>query len=280
MIHTVKNWRKILLKSKLRYLAHPNTPVVLVDKFGFKFIYYSWMYRSLESHITRQNFVKEYAAMRKLIRPGSTVFDIGANVGVFSVPFSSWVGAQGRVYSFEPVEDTYWLLQENISLNKCSNIISYQQAISDKQGVSKMHIFDKRYSSWNSMGFTSHHGSIKPKLEIEITSNSLDSFCRSENISVIDYLKVDVEGYEYLVFKGVENLLSQGKVKYLSFEVADILQKVSGHSVQELFKLLSKHGYSSYQFDAVREKFTGPYKEFSGYWDNFYASQDDLVKII
>src|SRR5262249_28882977 len=74
-------------------------------------------------------------ALRKIVRPGMTVFDIGANTGYFSVFLADLVGPQGRVYSFEPFPANFRWLQENIKANRLDQVQCFPLALSDRRGT-------------------------------------------------------------------------------------------------------------------------------------------------
>ena len=76
-------------------------------------------------------------AHQRIIRPGMTVFDIGANVGFYSLFFSRLVGERGQVMAFEPFAENVSYLLRHIRKNNCRNIQVYQTAVSDKIGLAQ-----------------------------------------------------------------------------------------------------------------------------------------------
>ena len=75
------------------------------------------------------NFVNKYT------KKGMTVIDVGANIGVYTLYFSKLVRSEGNVYSFEPAEGNYNLLQNNIQLNNCNNVTTYYNAVYKKNTI-------------------------------------------------------------------------------------------------------------------------------------------------
>src|SRR5437762_1103185 len=73
-------------------------------------------------------------ALRKLIRPGMTVFDVGANSGYFTLLMADRVGPAGRVYSFEPHPANFELLLSNIQANSLAHVHAFKLALSDRRG--------------------------------------------------------------------------------------------------------------------------------------------------
>src|SRR5204863_14161 len=115
-----------------RMIRFRRAPVILEDVYGIRFVLYPWDHVLLEKHLSRRNYVSEFEAMKKIIKKGDTVFDVGANIGLHSVLFRRWVAASGRVFSFEPVPETEALLLETLALNRCLDVTVVRQALSDK----------------------------------------------------------------------------------------------------------------------------------------------------
>jgi FkbM family methyltransferase len=130
------------------------------------------------------------------VREATTVFDIGAHVGFYTLLGSVLVGPGGRVYAFEPLPRNLWYLREHIRINGIKNATVVEVAVSDRTGQAT---FDIRPS--NSMGHLATDG------DLEVRTVTLDDFVYSDGGPVPDYLKVDVEGSELGVLAGAESLL-------------------------------------------------------------------------
>src|ERR1700722_20403773 len=70
--------------------------------------------------------------IRLLVRPGESVIDIGANIGIWTHHLSKLVGSTGRVWSFEPIPETFVLLRANVERFKLGNVTAVARAISDE----------------------------------------------------------------------------------------------------------------------------------------------------
>jgi hypothetical protein len=110
-----------------------------------------------------------------------------------------------------------------------------------------------------------------------VESRTLDSFCDEQGVDRIDFLKIDVEGYERHVLAGAARLLDEGAISVLSFEISQIPLKASGVRPREIFELLERAGYAA--FELADGGFTGPVHDSSAYYANYYASRDDLTRI-
>jgi FkbM family methyltransferase len=264
-----------LRHGPLRFLLFRNSPVILEDIYGIRFVLYPWDHVPLEKLLSRRNYRDEFEALQKLIPTGGTVGDIGANIGIHTTLFSRWVGEQGRVYAFEPVPTTFALLQETVGLNHCTNVRVYNRALSDTEGVASMNVFEQKYSVWNSFGSPNFSG-IVPKNQVEVSVDTVDHFFESESILSMDFLKIDVEGYEEQVLRGASRVLGSHLVKHFSFEVSEIPLKGAGGSATGVFDLVSRYGYLVFTYNALTKKFEGPITNTDRFYDNYYASLEDL----
>lgn len=135
---------------------------------------------------------------RQLIMPGSVVFDIGANVGFYTLLASVLVGRQGRVVAFEPLPRNLSYLRKHLALNHIENVKVVGDAVADKAGTVT---FDTGGNP--SMGRINSGGSF------QVNTIALDEQIDLGHLPKPNFMKIDVEGAELLVFKGAKSLLEQ-----------------------------------------------------------------------
>ena len=82
---------------------------------------------------------KELGILNQFIKPGDTVLDIGANFGVYTHEFSKLVGSEGKVYSFEPIPETYGRLCYCVDKLNLNNVEVFDVALSDRDGLSRQY---------------------------------------------------------------------------------------------------------------------------------------------
>lgn len=258
------------------------TPI-LKDDHGVRFVLYPWDQPQALQFIHRSFDTADFRAISQLVQAGDITFDVGANVGEYSVLLSRQCGAAGQVWAFEPVPDTYWRLRETLALNRCGNVTPVQAAVSDKSGTVRMNLFEPQYSAWNTMGMpemvTPQGKRVSPANSVDVACRTLDEFCHSERIEKINFLKVDVEGFEQAAFLGAAQLLRERRIDFVCFEISQAPLKGAGGSSRSLFEVLEGFGYFAYRFDATNGSFHGPIQDTTEYWANFYASWMDLSKI-
>jgi FkbM family methyltransferase len=134
------------------------------------------------------------------IREGMVVYDVGANVGIYSLLASTRVGAAGKVYAFEPLERNAQYLRRHMKLNGVQNCVVLQTAVCNEEGT-------RRFSgaSWDS-----HMGRLSPGGEILVPSITLDNCIYGEKgLPPPDVLKIDVEGAELEALEGAGKALTE-----------------------------------------------------------------------
>jgi FkbM family methyltransferase len=163
------------------------------------------------------------------LKPGDTVFDVGANGGLYTLIASKLVGPTGHVYAFEPGERELNLLRTNILKNNLSNVTVVDRAVSDKKSSSRFMV--SQDGAMSSLA-KNQHGNQKIVNDVLVETVSLD------------VLKIDVEGAEHLVFKGMKNLLSSFPQVKILFECGDSTASGFNYSAQSLLADLKRDGLS------------------------------------
>jgi FkbM family methyltransferase len=262
------------IRARVNRLSYAK-PVVLQDVYGVRFILEPWDAAARGERVSGAFYRDEFSALRRLISEGDTVFDLGANVGLHAALFSKWVGSAGRVLAFEPVPETAWQLRETLALNRCANVEVYELAILDRAGHAEMNTFGPRHAAWNTFG-RPKFGDVTANDVITVPIQDLDTFCNDERIDHIDFLKIDVEGFERSVIQGAKELLTSNRIGSLSFEISQIPLEGSGVKPKEIFDALRACGYAAYRYDPATQGFVGPILDSDAFYENFYASRKDL----
>jgi FkbM family methyltransferase len=205
---------------------------------------------------------------KSLLKPLSVVFDIGANVGYYSLTAAPLVGPRGSVYAFEPASRQFKRLKENASRNGFSQIHPYKLALSDKPGEAILHLEDESNTGSASLRPAGDSG----LRDETVTCTTLDDFVESLGLDRIDAIKMDVEGYELAVLKGGQKALERFH-PVLLVEVRDSQLRLAGSSRQELFDWLASRNYIPHRIASharlvpIQEPENGPLVAF------LYASQ-------
>jgi FkbM family methyltransferase len=185
--------------------------------------------------------------LRKHLRAGDTVIDGGANVGFVTAVAASNVGPTGEVHSFEPLLECYERLQVLASLNPQHHFFLNNAALGDEEGILPM--FCPEGDARNS---TLVAGKDHPDAR-QVPVKRLDTYIAAnvrspEKIRVI---KLDVQGFEYLVLRGLEKFFATGLRPIIACDMKPWEMKNIGHTLQEFEQYMKSVGYRA--FDIVRE---------------------------
>lgn len=142
---------------------------------------------------------EELAMQISLIEDGQNVFDIGGNFGWYALHIAKKFPAS-EIFSFEPIPSTFRYLNENVTLNRLSNIKTFNYGLSDDEGKFDFY-FDPELSVNASLANVSEKENIR---SVECIVRKLDSITDFNEVR-IDFIKCDVEGAELQAFKGAEN---------------------------------------------------------------------------
>lgn len=181
---------------------------------------------------------------RKIIKPGNTFFDLGANIGYFSLLASKHVGEKGSVFSFEPEAKNFFYLKRNKEVNNYENMFPFQKAISNKNGTLSLFFckYDSGHHTINQYSGIDvySHGRSTEKVSVEVETQTLDDFIREQKIEKVDVMKIDVEGSEALVVEGAKNTFSSNKDIKIIIEFFPILLEKMGSNPAALIDSLIK----------------------------------------
>jgi len=171
-----------------------------------------------------------------LIKEGMIVVDVGASLGYYTLLAAKRVGKSGIVFAFEPYPLSYEILIKNIRMNNWRNVRTFQLAISDKEEEVMLNIPKMGQSGATFV----NKGNIVRRIKVKAVP--LDSF---QELREADIVKIDVEGAELRVLKGMRSMLEKGEVKVIC-EVHPNKVSSLGDNVNEITNILKEHGYDIY----------------------------------
>lgn len=177
--------------------------------------------------------------MEQRLSPGMTFYDLGANIGFFSLLAARLVGPSGRVFSFEADPEIAARLAENLSYNKFTHAVVEEKAVWSKPATVSFARVDSNISPDRGLGHVSV-GEPPASSVISVEAISLDQYVLFHPAP--DFIKCDVEGAEVAVFEGAERLLREKRPVLL----------VEMHSEENQRVLMSKFrqcGYASSNLD-------------------------------
>lgn len=191
-------------------------------------------------------------ALKKLVKPGNVVLDIGANIGAHTLTLARLVGAQGKVIAFEPTLYAFRKASLNIKLNpQLAPSIKLEQVLLSDSDKS---IPDTLYSSWplvGSEGLHEKHGGCG-KETAGANVISIDDYLESNNVKQVQFIKLDVDGYECKVLRGAKRLLETQKPTMVMELCPHVLEE-HGETLEELVAILKTTGYRMFQESSEKE---------------------------
>jgi FkbM family methyltransferase len=178
--------------------------------------------------------------MRANIRPGMVCLDIGANVGYFTLLMAKLTGKAGKVFSFEPTPTVFNCLDSNVSINKLENVKTIMKGLSNCENGMLMFQYQSGYDTLNSLKrvkWLEDRGVAFNETEIEVTT--IDDFASLNDIKVIDFIKIDVEGNELNVIKGMKRIITNNPQMILLFECGERYAEF-GYDIADVVEYLSE----------------------------------------
>lgn len=144
---------------------------------------------------------EQLSAFARIVKPGYTVFDIGANVGLYTILASKLVGGGGRVAAFEPLPRNIEYLEKHLALNEADNVRIFGVACSNETGEATLHL-----------GSNCAVGRLYPPggEQLAVETIRIDDLSEQEGFKP-DVLKIDVEGAEIDVLRGGERVIRENR---------------------------------------------------------------------
>lgn len=172
--------------------------------------------------------------IKNISKNSSLMIDVGANMGYFFLVFLG-NSDKGRVVAYEPNVDVFSILELNIQNNRLKDrAICHQKAVSDKNGNLLFDCVSTEQSGWGRISI--NNGICVPAISLD------DEFYDSGVI--VDILKIDVEGFEYNVLKGAEQMLMAKRIRNIFFETNDEMLEYHNSSKEELEEFFLSKGYN------------------------------------
>lgn len=185
---------------------------------------------------------RERELFLRVIRPDTTVFDVGANVGDYTRLFSVLVGARGSVHAFEPIPETHRLLMRAVS-NR-TNVRVHQMAAGDRSASRDMTVVAGDFGQASLADDAAHgKGADSSRRQFHVRVVTLDDTMQTGDISPPAFIKIDVEGAERMVLLGAGALIAAHK-PVLFFEVFADWTRRFGYTPLDLLRDVEALGYT------------------------------------
>lgn len=174
------------------------------------------------------------------IKQGMTVIDIGANIGALTLQMAKIVSPSGRIFSYEPSPVNYKYASKNISLNNFKNIKLINQGLGNKKETA--YLYNVNPNNRGMLRLLAEDDQNKLYEKEEVAIDTLDSSMQNFSIPKPDFIKIDVEGFEYKVLQGAYETLRKYK-PVLFIELVDNNLREQNSSAGELIEYLKRLNY-------------------------------------
>ena len=183
-------------------------------------------------------------ALMTHLRPGETVLDVGAHWGEFALPLAKLLGENGRVLAFEPDGRAYQRLVDHVKLNGLSNIQTLKMGLGEEDGEAKIFFGGGNCPSIVPLENDATRRSASEKIEIVRG----DTFFAREKLPIPRAVKIDVEGFEYAVLRGLCGTLSSPTCRLICVEVhPEVLPP--GVNTETITNLLRSCGFEEFKIE-------------------------------
>jgi FkbM family methyltransferase len=216
------------------------------------------------------------AYFKTILKEGMQIGEFGANIGYYALLASNLIGNQGKIYAFEPSPVNFKELKQNITLNKKESYFNLiNKGVGAENAVMKFYISTK--GNMSSFIKREESGEIKNIKVIDVEVIKADEYFKDKPL---DFVRMDVEGFETDIIKGMHEILSRpGKPSGLFIEVHSELLHKRNSSAGVFIKLLAGYGYevvkafyrgrADNQVSSTSELLNHKYLE-KGYWETFF----------
>lgn len=185
-------------------------------------------------------------ALTKYLKPNSVFYDIGANIGFFTVIAARLVGQSGQVYAFEPVPENADRIRHNTEINHFSQVTVFQKAVGASAGEAELLL--AHHSGGATLSSAGTPPDLRGKMEVELVC--IDDLISQGRLQPPSVVKIDVEGAEIAVLQGMVQTLEQFK-PILIYEVDDGNEAAFHAKNQELETFIQSVGYRIIPLEAA-----------------------------
>jgi FkbM family methyltransferase len=190
--------------------------------------------------IVRDIIIKDQYYAKEFIKNGYCVLDCGANFGIFSL-YAAYLNENGKIYAIEPVKETADIMQRLLDFFEVKNVKIIRKAVGDEKKKAFINVVPYQLSLISSTLLDVNYGK---KEEIEV--DTIDNIVKEEKIERVDFIKMDIEGYERYALKGAIETIKKHKpiIVVSAYHLADD---------KKVLPEIVKSAYANYEVKLVKE---------------------------
>jgi len=248
-----------IFNPKIDYLAKflkYGVPKIKNGKFGIRYILYPES--ALDRHIRKYGIFQDFMTTRakELLPQNGIIFDIGANIGLMTLPLAVLAVPKGGVYAFEADFPIAARLQVNVDINYLKNTHVIPKVVQDNPDLKEITLYRRRAIDGDNLINEGLSSTAKIPLhtvsEYTVMCTTIDAFAKEQKIDRVDLLKIDVEGTEIKVLRGGDHCIDQYR-PIIIYEYSSIIDELSrSDNSPKSFEFLGAKGYV--QFEIFNER--------------------------
>jgi FkbM family methyltransferase len=192
---------------------------------------------------------QETALLQRILRPGMTFVDIGANWGYFSLAAAHLVGPAGRIVSVEADPNACRTLRVNTARNVLGHVIVLEMAASNGPGTVWLQQYEANASESGNYGVTGTTTVAEHGRRFKVTARALDEVLNDLAVDRIDLLKMDIEGGEARALAGLDRRLAERRIARILLEIHPQHLRDQGSSAEQVVRRLRDYGYQGWTID-------------------------------
>ncbi len=183
------------------------------------------------------------SVVKERVRAGDIVVDVGAHIGYYTLMFARLAGPTGKVYAFEPDPENFALLRRNVELNGHANVVCEPKAVSSRSERTQLIV--EVGAANRRMFFPDERGT-----SVSVDSVRLDDYF--DHDQKVDFLKIDIEGFEIEALEGMSGLLARSPRLTIMTEYYPFGLARSGRRPRDYLDALTALGFELYDIDNAR----------------------------
>jgi FkbM family methyltransferase len=229
--------------------AHTNDPTVVIKEIapGVR------LFIDLSDHVIGLNILRghyeqdEIRFVQRTLRRGDSAIDVGGHIGFFTMQMAAAVGAEGRVYAFEPLDANASLLERSIAENRFGDRVLFQRAaVGAAPGTATLTFPVETLNSGGAYLLRDGSAPLAGNQKKDVAVVALDAL---ELRRPVRFIKMDVEGAEPQVLRGAARILAEDKPVILSELHPTQLERASGITAQEFLTQIAAFGYRAHRLE-------------------------------
>jgi FkbM family methyltransferase len=216
---------------------------------------------------------KDFEMLRRLVPRGATFFDVGANIGWYSLHVAA-ADPTAKAYAFEPVPSSFDWLRAGVELNALPNVESVPMAVSDRTADIVLYV-DEEIAGAASAAPSTDGEELRG---VRCRAVRIDDFARERNVAP-DVVKLDIEGGELAALRGAPHTLTTHR-PIVFCEMLRKLAKPFGYHPNDIIALMREHGYGCYRAEGTRLEFFASMDDATTETNFFFLHADKHRRLI